>query len=71
MSETRTRNKRKYALDTTGGWTAPADNEGATLDIVGGPLPYIWVGNGRGFCFGTLDTEGIRRLRDALTAVLR
>ncbi len=61
MSETRTRNKRKYALDTTGGWTAPADNEGATLDI----------GNGRGFCFGTLDTEGIRRLRDALTAVLR
>lgn len=53
-----------------GPWTEyVAETDTLHIEIVGGPKPYVWVGDKNGRYLGSVDDLGA--LRDALTASLR
>ena len=39
------------------------------LYVVGGPSPYIWVGEKSGFCYATRDLKDMKGLYNALKEV--
>ena len=52
--------RRSFLLDTV------PSQQVATIELVPGPNPYLWIGEKKGACFGTLDVAGMVRLRDAI-----
>lgn len=42
-----------------------------TVEVVGGPRPYLWLGNEQGVCIGVVSDRHLRRLRDGITKALR
>jgi hypothetical protein len=41
------------------------------MNVVGGPKPYLWIGDANGYYLGSVSDARLRLLRDEITKALR